>query len=340
VNAADYPAFVPARLLGHPWVMTLAGAQPRRAAPGFEASARERVFATTDGNRVLGLSHFQRDRARACLVLLHGLGGDVRSPYMVGTAEKAFARGLSVLRLNARNCGGTEHLARASYHGGTTEDLLCVAEELAAEGFERIYPVGFSLGGNMAIKLAAELGERAPTWLAGVATLSPCLDFARAAQLMNAHVFGRACQRRFLRELRRIVERRMHLDGIAFDPRSVSRLRTLREFDERFTAPLGGFSGVEDYYARASAIAYAARVRVPTLIVAARDDPLVPFDTFERPEIARNPCFTLLSSSHGGHTAFLGREPASWKGGSDPDRRWGENRLVQYCLARERAASC
>jgi predicted alpha/beta-fold hydrolase len=315
--------------------MTVAGALPRRE-PASLRSGTERVFDTAGRNRVLARCHFQRERARPCLLLIHGLVGSLSSPYVVGTAEKGHARGFHVVRLNARNCGETEALAADSYHGGTTEDVLAVASELAREGVPRVYLVGFSLGGSMALKLAGELGQDAPHWLAGVAALSPCLDFAAAAERMNADAFGRLCQRRFLRALRAIVQRRSRLYGPDHGALDLAEARTIRAFDARYTAPAGGFEGVDDYYARASGIAFAARVRVPALLVAARDDPLVPFSTLERPEIAGNPGLRVLATERGGHVAFVGARPSRTASGPDPDRRWGENRLVQFCEELER----
>ena len=152
----------------------------------------------------------------------------------------------------------------------------------------------------------------------------------------SADAFGRLCQRRFLRTLRAIVRKRSELYGAPERRAEIDSARTIREFDDRFTAPQGGFAGVDDYYARASGIAFVERVRVPALIVAARDDPLVPFATLERGEVARNPWLRLVATERGGHVAFVGARPARTRAGADPDRRWGENRLVQFCTELER----
>ena len=332
----DFPPFRPPALWAHPLVMTVAGSLPRRESGALATSGRERIFETVGGNRVQARCHPQERREAPCVILLHGLVSDLQAPYIVGTADKAFALGFHAVRLNARNCGGTEPLAVDSYHGGLTEDLRSVAEQLAREGVGRIYLVGFSLGGNMALKLAAEVGERPPEWLGGVATLSPCVDFAASAAALDRGWFNRWCQRRFLRELRNILRRRPELLARAgLDPSDLPHLESLRAFDDRFTAPLGGFADVDDYYRRASAGPLLDRVRVPSLLVASRDDPLVPFATLERPEIRDNPWLRVLASARGGHTAFLGRRPPA--GGLDADRRWGEARLVRFCHALEHA---
>ena len=181
----------------------------------------------------------------------------------------------------------------------------------------------------MVLKLAGELGDDAPPELIATASLSPCIDFGAAADRMNASAFGRACQRRFLRSLRGIVRRRKELFDPSLDLRGLDRIRTIRDFDDRYTAPMGRFDGVEHYYAEASGLRVVERVRVPSLLVAADDDPLVPTEVLDRPEVR---------SPHGGHVAFLGAAPAVGGAGSaDPDRRWGENRVVQFCVDRARA---
>ncbi|MEM7305700.1 MAG: alpha/beta fold hydrolase [Planctomycetota bacterium] len=336
----DFPAFDPHPLLAHPYAMTLASTFPRRESAQLRAAAEERVVPTTPGNRVRVRRHRHGDGARPWVVLLHGLAGDLTAPYVVGTAEKAFRAGFDVARMNARNCGGTEELAAGSYHGGTTEDLLAVATALAAdEGAPRVYLIGFSLGANMALRLAAELGDDAPRWLAAAACLSPCVDFAASVDVLERSPFHRLCQRRFLRSLRRMLRRRDELHGLRLDLSGLDRIRSLREFDARFTAPLGGFDGVDAYYEQASAVTQLPRVRIPALLVAARDDPLVPFATFERDEVRRNDRLTVLATARGGHVSFLARRPARGTDGRDADRRWGECRLIGFCRALERGAS-
>jgi hypothetical protein len=327
----DFPPFQP-----HPGLlggarMTLIGGLPRRETAALRASAVDRTFDGEDGNRVRARCHPQPRSDAPYVVLLHGLAGDHRSPYVVGTATKAFARGFQVVRLVARSCGGTEELALGSYHGGLTGDVLRVCATLAAERGARVYLVGFSIGANVVLKLAGELGPEAPAWLAGVATLSPCLDFGAAADRMGATAFGRFCERRFLGSLRTIVRRRRELHDPALDLDGIDAIRSIRAFDDRYTAPLAGFAGVEHYYAEASAIRLVERVRVPALLIAARDDPLVPFETLERPEVQANPWLRVLATDHGGHVAFLGSAAARAGGWTDPDLRWGENRLVQLC---------
>ncbi len=330
----DFPPYVPHPLLAHTYAQTFVGALPRSIPARLEATGVERVFDTVDGNRVLSSCHWQEERhERPTLLLVHGLVGDWTSPYVLGTADKAFARGFNAVRINVRNCGGTEELAPGAYHGGMTDDLRAIGEELAErDGLTRIYVCGFSLGGNMALKLAGELGDDTPEWLRGVATMSPCIDFASSADCLDANLFNRMCQHRFVKGLKRIVRRRkeLHQPEISLD--GIESIRTVRDFDDRYTAPLAGFRNADDYYERASALPWIPRICVPVLIAAARDDSLVPFESFEREEVTGNPRVTLIAPDRGGHTAFIAREPARSASYADEDRRWGENRLVQYCL--------
>ena len=332
----EFPPFRPFPGLGNGALMTAAGALPRRLSRPLARALQPRVMQGEDGNRVLADTHFQPGGPAPCVLLAHGLVGSNDSPYVVGTAAKAFARGFHVVRLNARNCGGTEALAADAYHGGMTGDLRCVAEQLARRpDVTRIYLIGFSLGGNMALKLAAEYGDAPPDWLAGVATLSPCLDFGAAADAMNASAFGRLCQRRFLVGLHAILRRRTALHDPTLDLSAFRGVRTIREFDDRYTAPLSGFRDVEHYYREASAARLMSAVRVPSLLVAAEDDPLVPFETLRARAITDNRYLRVLGTARGGHVAFLGRDRARTGDFVDADRRWGENRLVQFCAGVE-----
>src|SRR5688572_28029780 len=135
----------------------------------------ERLFEVEPGVRVMAHCRWQPDRKdRPTLVLWHGIDGSSASIYMLGTAQKAFRAGFNVIRLNLRNCGGTEHLTPTLYHGGLTEDLRAVVDELiSVEKLKRLFLVGFSLGGNMVLKLAGEYGNNPPREICGVATVSP-----------------------------------------------------------------------------------------------------------------------------------------------------------------------
>jgi predicted alpha/beta-fold hydrolase len=257
---------------------------------------------------------------------MHGLEGSSRSPYVLGTGQKAFRAGFNVVCMNMRNCGGTEHLSRTLYHSGLTGDIhRVVSEELAGrEGLKEIYVAGFSMSGNMVLQLAGGYGADSPAAPAGVVAVSPSIELSGCADLLERRS-NTIYRWSFMRSLRRRVRRKSRLQPSAFDTRGLWRVRTLRQFDDRVTAPHGGFRDAADYYARTSSLKAIAQIRIPTLILHAADDPLIPAGPFRDPSIAANPNVLLVLTERGGHVGFIARE------GYNEDRRWAENRVVEFC---------
>lgn len=310
-------------LLRNGHAQTIAGwAWPRRSRAHVSDEAR--LFEVEPGVRLLARCRWHEDRtSRATLVLVHGLGGSCDASYMLGAARLAYRAGVHVVRLNQRNCGGTEHLTPKLYHSGMSGDLASVARELIGrDGLPRVLLAGFSMGGNLALKMAGEMGEDAPPALLGVCAISPALDLERTVERLE-QPSNLLYQRGFARGLRRLVERKKELYPKLYDVRRLDRLRTVRDFDELYTAPHGGFVDADDYYARSSAIRVARRIKVPTLIIHAQDDPLVPFEPLLRPEVSENPRIVTATPPHGGHVAFV----STANGG----RFWAEERLAEFC---------
>ena len=311
--------FLPHPLLRNGHAQTLAGwAWPRRLpAPPDEP----RLFEVEPGVRLLARCRWQEDRTRrATIILVHGLGGSCDGSYVRGAARLAYRAGANVVRLNQRNCGGTEHLTPTLYHSGMSGDLAAVVRELAErDGLADILVAGFSMGGNLALKMAGEMGVAAPPALMGVCAVSPALDLGETARKLELPS-NRHYQWHFVRGLRRLVERKKELYPELYDLRGLELLRTVRDFDELYTAPHGGFAGAEDYYFRASAIRSISRVRVPALVIHAQDDPFVPIDPLRQPEISNNPNLTTVTPSYGGHVAFVSAEKE--------ERFWAEKRLI------------
>lgn len=277
--------------------------------------------------RVLLKCRWQKERLKApTLLLLHGLEGSSESLYVVGASQKAYRAGFNVVRMNMRNCGGTEHLTRTLYHSGMTGDIQRVlVEELAGrERLARVYVVGFSMSGNMVLKLAGDYGRDFPPALAGVAAVSPSVDIGACADAVGrrANVVYRLS---FMRSLRRRVRSKHRLHPELFDTRGLWRVRNIRQFDERYTAPHGGYAGAADYYERASSLRVIPRIEVPTLIIHSADDPLIPAAPFLDPSTAANPNVLLVVTRGGGHVGFIAA--ASER----EDRRWAENRVVEFC---------
>ena len=322
-EASDLP-FRPHPLLGNGHAQTLAAwAWPGRVRPDDTRGDETRLFEVEPRARLLARCRWHEDRtARATVVLVHGLGGSLDAPYVIGAARLAYGAGANVVRLNQRNCGGTEHLTPTLYHSGLSGDLAAVVGELAArDGLTSILVAGFSMGGNLALKMAGEMGDNAPPSLLGVCAVSPALDLAQTVASLERWS-NYAYEKTFARGLRRLVVRKNELFPELYDTRDLARARTVRDFDELYTARYGGFAGADDYYARASAIRVAPRIKVPTLVIHAQDDPLVPFAPLRRPEVRDNPHISLVTPPHGGHVAFVSASKA--------ERFWAEHLLARF----------
>ena len=243
---------------------------------------------------------------RPTVLAIHGLTACDRAPYMLSSAQIALESGFDAVRLNVRNCGGTEHLCNTLYHSGLTVDLRAVVEQLAPRP---LYLLGFSMGGNIALKLAGEWGSAVPEHVRGLCSISAPIELAvcsRHIGLRRNFIY----ERRFLLQLRDAVRRKnAATPGLFADPR-VAEVSSIWEFDERVTAPACGFKDAADYYRQSSAAGYLGEIRVPTLLIQARDDPFIPFGVYDVPSLQENRYLTLLSPDHGGHVAFLGRGSA------------------------------
>ena len=237
-------AFVPRAFLHGGHAQTLAAAMlPRsNALPAAEA----RLLTVADGVQVLCHCHWQEERrAAATLVLLHGLEGSSSAQYVVGTANKAWAAGMNVVRMNMRNCGGTERLGPTLYHSGLSGDLGAVVRELiAVDKLPRIFLAGFSMGGNITLKLAGEWGREAPAEVRAIAAVSPAVDLAACAQALH-RPGNRLYEWNFLWGLKRRLRRKSKLFPGRYETRGLARLGSVRDFDDQVTARYCGFAGAE-----------------------------------------------------------------------------------------------
>ena len=306
-------------LIAHAW--------PRRRGLRALRDDETRLFEVEPGARVLVHCRWHADRrAHPTLLLVHGLEGSSESIYMLGTALKAHRAGFNVLRLNLRTCGDTLHLSRTLYHSGMSPDLRAVIAELVErDGLTDIFLGGFSLGGNMSLKLAGEYGADYPPALKGLCAVSPAVELAASAASI-ARRSNLLYQRKFIRSLKRRMREAATLYPEHYDAGQLSLVRTLRDFDERYTAPHGGFRDADDYYARSGSLPLLSRIRIPTLIIHAEDDPFIPFDSLRHPSIKANPSIIMLAPPHGGHVGFVSNGKTSGE-----DRFWAENRLIEFC---------
>jgi uncharacterized protein len=308
--------------------MTVYAWARRRRFPGLPVP-EDRFFQVTSDTQVLAHCFWQRDRAaHPLLVALHGLEGSTAAHYMRGLAAKGLQAGLNVLLLNQRNCGDTEHLGPGLYHSGLSEDADGVIREVVqSDGMRDVVVAGYSLGGNLALKLAGDYGSTPPPWLRGVCAVSPVMDLTSCvAALERRENF--IYQWNFVRGLRARMQRKNACHPGRFDLAPLSSIRTIRGFDERYTAPFFGFGGATDYYYRASSLRVVDRIRVPALILTAEDDPFVPSAPFRDPALTGNPNIQVVISEHGGHCGFLGDATSA------SDGYWAEDRIVEFAKAR------
>lgn len=299
---------------------------PGRFRPRDLTQDEERLFEVEPGVRVLARCRWQRNRKEsATLAIWHGMEGSTASAYMLSTADKAFRAGCNVIRVNYRTCGGTEQLTDTIYHGGLTTDLRAVITELRErDRLSQLFIAGFSLGGNMVLKLAGEYGDDPPPEIKGLAVVSASIDM-RASLNLLMKPRNWIYQRNFLGRLKDRIKLKASLFPDRYDVTGIEEIRTIEQFDDRYVAPAFGFADANDYYAKASSLPHLKRIRIPTLIIHAKDDPFIPFEPLRDYELASNPNVLLIGTERGGHVAFIARKTGT------EDRFWAENRLVEFC---------
>jgi predicted alpha/beta-fold hydrolase len=288
-----------------------------------------RLFQVTPDTQVLAHCYWQADRRQhPTLLALHGLEASSDAHYMRGLADKALRAGFNAVLLNQRNCGGTEHLGPGLYHSGLIDDAEFVIRSLTeTDGLDRIVAAGYSLGGNLALRLA---GLRSPDdlpALKAVCAISPVLELETCVRAIERRT-NVVYQWNFVRNLRARMRRKDARDPGRFDLSRLDTIHSVRAFDAEYTAPHFGFASAEDYYHRASALRVIARIGIPALIVTAEDDPFVPVEPFRDPAIRDNPNVTLIVAKHGGHCGFLA-PPA----GVDDDGYWAERTVIRFAEA-------
>ncbi len=327
------PEFQP--LFRNPHLLTIAGNFWPRKIDEAKFPARRRAYRVDEKTTVISFEHQPATPAISQLILLHGLEGSADAGYIASFAQEALMRGFNVCRLNMRTCGGTEELCETMYHSGLTDDILFVIHELRRQSLVPIFPIGFSLGGNVVLKLAGELG--ATELLAGVVAISTPIDLAASVRAIDKPS-NILYARRFLSRLQDRVRRKSKITPGLYSKDGLKDVKSIWEFDDRFTAPLFGFGTATQYYATQSALNFLPEIRVPTLLVAAKDDPLVPFEAYQALFLERNPALELVAPDHGGHLGFLSRvKPRFWVDGIVLD--WINRKLGDRTLQASRRVS-
>jgi uncharacterized protein len=332
---APHP-FVPRRFLRNSHIQTIAGNFLPRPdhlpAPVPELVEVSPADDSQISSRVLCHCHWQPADVRPTrptVILVHGLEGSSDSQYIVGNANKLWRAGANIIRMNMRNCGGTEELSPTLYHSGLSSDVDAVMRFfLQRERLESVSLVGYSMGGNLVLKLAGELGSSAPRELHAVVGVSPAIDLGPSAAALHRPQ-NRLYEQRFLRNLLKRFRRKVRLFPRVFDPNRTVGIRSLRDFDHRITALYSGFLSADDYYYRAAAARVIDRIAVPTLVLHAMDDSFVHITPESLAALEANPDITLVQTEHGGHCAFLATPDLA----AGYDGYWAESTLLRFILA-------
>ena len=261
-------------------------------------------------------------RVGRVVVVAHGLEGSAQAVYVKGMVRAFNRRAWDAVALNFRGCSGEPNRLLRCYHSGVTDDLWRVAEHVARAGYDHVALVGFSLGGNVLLKLLGELGEGGPSWLAGGVGISVPVDLKSSAEAM-ARAVNRPYMKRFLTDLLAKIRARQARFPKELDDSGYGDVRTFRHFDDRYTAPLHGFRDAEDYWARCSARPGLGAIRRPALLLNAVDDPFLAPPCFPHGIAAGHEWFHLEAPVHGGHVGFVG-------GGLRADEYFSERRALEF----------
>jgi len=259
---------------------------------------------------------------RLTLVLVHGLEGSSDSRYVQGIAVRAWEAGCNVIRMNMRNCGDTEALTPTLYHSGLSGDVGAVVRHYAQRfSLQQVALVGYSMGGNLVLKLGGEWSRQFP--LCAVAAVCPAIDLAPGADALHEPL-NRGYEWRFLLGLKARYARKAKLfPAIYVPPTEIGPVRSIREFDNKILARYWGFRDADDYYHRAAAARVVDRIAVPTLVLSAQDDPFIRILPETRARLLANPHIHFVETRHGGHCAYLSRDPGN-------QIHWAEATVIRY----------
>src|SRR5258708_32767417 len=251
--------FEPYPLLKNRHAMTIAAVYwPRRfALPQGGA----RLFRVAEDTQLLAACHWQEGKGRdvPVIAIVHGLEGSCDSNYVLGIAEKAYQRGFHVVRLNQRNCGGSEKLTPTLYNSGMSEDYRAVFEELTeGDGFTQVFFAGYSMGGNLVTKMAGEYGDAAPRALRGICTICPAIDLAASADALGKRE-NYFYQQHFVSGLRARYARKAALFPKIYSRNGLGKISSVRGFDDAITAPCFGDRDAQEDYEGAAARKRVAR---------------------------------------------------------------------------------
>ncbi len=323
-----FTVFEPQRGLSNGHLQTIVGNYLPRPAFRLPFVSETVEVDPADGSRVLCHCHWHPEPGRAqrlTLLLVHGLEGSSDSQYIRGIAVRAWEAGCNVIRMNMRNCGDTEMLTPTLYHSGLSEDVGTVVRHFVARySLERVALVGYSMGGNLVLKLAGEWGSTAP--FCAVAAVCPAIDLAPGADALHEPL-NRAYEWHFLRGLLARYTRKAKLfPGIYVSRKEIGPVRSIRQFDHKIVARYWNFRDADDYYFRAAAARVVDDIAVPTLVLCAQDDPFIRLLPETRVKLQANPHITFVETRYGGHCAYLSNDPGN-------EIHWAEASVIRYLFS-------
>lgn len=292
-----------------------------------EFPSREVILQLSDGDSLLLMDSRPPlwEPGHPAVILVHGLAGCHNSSHVVRVGNYLFRQGWRVIRMNQRGAGPGIGLAKRPYNAGRSSDVREVFHHVQdAKNPSPLFLAGFSLGGNLVLKLGLETPDL--PGLAGIAAMGPPIDLLACSRLISQKK-NRIYEKHFLAHLRREVEKRIQLFPDHHPP-AFPKTLSLFSFDDLYTAPRGGFSGADEYYRLCSTASLIPSLQVPTFILTAHDDPFIAVAPFE--PIPKTDYVEVEIASHGGHLGFLGRDR---NGGI----RWGETRIIHWLESQARA---
>ena len=275
-----------------------------------------------DGTRVQ-LDCIWHDPSRPTLVAIHGLAGSSHSGYMLGFSQKASHLGWNSVLPKLYDSNPERNRAKV-FHAGASQEVGEMLTWVRRRSYGPVFVVGVSMGGNILLKLLGEWGEKGSQWIDSAAAISPLLDLDLSSKLL-LKPSNFLYRRYFVKRLKAVVLQRAEHWRRFVDLDDLLSVRSVHAFDQAFTVPLGGFQDVQDYYQRASALPLLKLVGVPTLLIHAKDDPVLPWEPLLGDQVCSNPALQICLTNQGGHVGFIGSQ-----GTDDFDRFWAENRVIDF----------
>ncbi|MBL3655261.1 YheT family hydrolase [Fulvivirga sediminis] len=279
---------------------------------------RERI--PTPDDDFLDLDWVKKEN-KDLVIISHGLEGSSTRPYIKGMAKAFSEEGFDVLAWNFRGCSEEINKQLRFYHSGATEDLDHVVKHALNEGYTGIHLIGFSLGGNLTLKYVGEQGENINPKVKKAVAFSVPLDLGSSCDTI-AQSSNVIYSSRFLKNLKNKIRRKAELMPNQISVAQLNTVKTIRDFDEMFTAPLHGFDNAADYYHQCSSIHFLKHIAIPTLIVNAKNDPFLSDECYPEEELAQHPHVTFEMPERGGHVGFTEFNTEK--------RYWSEKRALSF----------